>query len=102
MNQPNASTGAAAAAVDVCAPFAGVARLQVAEGDEVAVGQPVAVVEAVKLEAAVVAPCPGVVAHVAAADYADVAGGDAVARITPADAADAPAPGRDGSEDGEA
>lgn len=83
MSQPHDTTGPAAEGVDVHAPFAGVARLQVAEGDRVAVGQPVAVVEAVKLEAAVVAPCPGVIIDAASADYADVAGGDVLVRIAP-------------------
>ena len=45
--------------VDVCAPFAGVVRWEVAEKDSVTTGQVIAVVEAVKLEAPVLAPCPG-------------------------------------------
>lgn len=71
-------------AVVVCAPFAGVARLQVAEGDEVAPGTPVAVVEAVKLEAPVQAPCPGTVAKILVDDFADVSGGDPLLLLAPA------------------
>nr|WP_295624659.1 acetyl-CoA carboxylase biotin carboxyl carrier protein subunit [uncultured Corynebacterium sp.] len=67
----------------VCAPFAGVARLQVAVGDEVAAGTAIAVVEAVKLEAPVQAPCPAVVATIAVDDFADVSGGDPLVTLTP-------------------
>ncbi|MCA1942527.1 MAG: pyruvate carboxylase, partial [Yonghaparkia sp.] len=45
----------------VAAPFMGVVTLQVAEGDRVAVGQPVATIEAMKMEAAITAPVAGVV-----------------------------------------
>lgn len=72
------------AEVAVHAPFAGVARALVAPGAEVAAGEAIAVVEAVKLEAPVVAPCPGTVAEALPGDFADVAGGDVLARIRPA------------------
>ncbi|OFJ57930.1 acetyl-CoA carboxylase biotin carboxyl carrier protein subunit [Corynebacterium sp. HMSC076C10] len=70
--------------VDVCAPFAGVVRWEVAEKDSVTTGQVIAVVEAVKLETPVLAPCPGTVAEVAADQFVDVEGGQLLARITPA------------------
>lgn len=69
--------------VDVCAPFAGVVRWEVVENDSVTTGQVIAVVEAVKLEAPVVAPCPGTVAEVAAGQFVDVEGGQLLARIDP-------------------
>lgn len=79
MSETNGDDGA----VVVCAPFAGVARLQVAEGDDVTAGAPVAVVEAVKLEAPVPAPCPATVASVLVEDFSDVSGGDALVTLTP-------------------
>lgn len=82
MSESNGGTGP----VVVCAPFAGVARLEVAVGDEVAAGATVAVVETVKLEAPVQAPCPAVVAAVLVGDFSDVSGGDALLELTPAGA----------------
>ena len=69
--------------VDVCAPFAGVVRWEVAENESVTTGQVIAVVEAVKLEAPVVAPCPGTVAELAVGQFVDVEGGQLLARIAP-------------------
>ena len=69
--------------VNVCAPFAGVVRWEVAEKDSVTTGQVIAVVEAVKLEAPVLAPCPGTVAEVGAGQFVDVEGGQLLARIDP-------------------
>jgi len=45
----------------IAAPFMGVVTLQVAEGDRVEVGQPVATIEAMKMEAAITSPVAGVV-----------------------------------------
>jgi len=45
----------------IAAPFMGVVTLQVAEGDRVEVGQPVATIEAMKMEAAITSPIAGVV-----------------------------------------
>lgn len=89
MSETNGDDGA----VVVCAPFAGVARLQVAEGDDVTTGLPVAVVEAVKLEAPVPAPCPATVAKVLVEDFSDVSGGDPLLMLTPKDAPAAGAAG---------
>lgn len=58
----------------VAAPFHGHASLLVRPGQRVEVGQVLARVEAVKLEAAVTAPVGGVVERVAAGG--DVDGGD--------------------------
>lgn len=58
------------------APFAGIVRYHVTEGQAVATGDTLATVEAVKLEAPVVAPGPGVVGKLGAGDFQDVLGGD--------------------------
>ncbi|BBY57394.1 pyruvate carboxylase [Mycolicibacterium sarraceniae] len=60
----------------VAAPFAGVVTLAVAEGDAVSVGQTVATIEAMKMEAAITATKAGVVGRVAVARTAQVEGGD--------------------------
>lgn len=65
----------------ICAPFAGIVRYLVQPGDTVDTGQPLAMVETVKLEAPVLAPGPGVVTALAFEDFADVTGGDAVMEV---------------------
>ncbi|MGY1631994.1 pyruvate carboxylase [Geodermatophilus sp. SYSU D01186] len=60
----------------VAAPFAGVVTLQVAEGDSVAAGQPVATIEAMKMEAAITAPAAGTVQRLAIGSVQQVEGGD--------------------------
>ncbi|MGD7003320.1 acetyl-CoA carboxylase biotin carboxyl carrier protein subunit [Corynebacterium halotolerans] len=60
----------------ICAPFAGIVHYRVAAGARVDTGEELAVVEAVKLEAPVFAPGPGVVAHLHREDFADVVGGE--------------------------
>lgn len=75
--------------VEVYAPFAGVLHLQVKTMQTVSVGDPVAVVEAVKLEAPVPAPCSGVVTSIFAAPFHDVSGGDLLMTIAPSTSADA-------------
>lgn len=60
----------------ICAPFAGIVHYRVAAGDRVDTGDPLATVEAVKLEAPVLAPGPGVVDTLHLADFSDVLGGD--------------------------
>ena len=47
-----------------------------AEGDQVAAGQTVATIEAMKMEAAITAPTAGTVARVAVSETAQVEGGD--------------------------
>ena len=51
----------------IAAPFAGVVTVSVTEGDEVTVGQTIATIEAMKMEAAITAPKAGVVTRVAVA-----------------------------------
>jgi len=60
----------------VAAPFAGVVTVGVSAGDEVDVGQTIATIEAMKMEAAITAPKAGKVDRVAVAATAQVEGGD--------------------------
>ncbi len=60
----------------VAAPFGGVVTLKVAAGDLVAEGDPVATIEAMKMEATVSAPVAGRVERVAISGQAQVEGGD--------------------------
>ncbi|RFU22059.1 pyruvate carboxylase [Geodermatophilus marinus] len=60
----------------VAAPFAGVVTLQVAEGDAVEAGRPVASIEAMKMEAAITAPVAGTVQRLAIGEVQQVEGGD--------------------------
>ncbi|AKT51463.1 pyruvate carboxylase [Arsenicicoccus sp. oral taxon 190] len=60
----------------VPAPFAGVVTLAVAEGDEVAAGDQVATIEAMKMEAAITTPVGGRVARLAIGATQAVEGGD--------------------------
>ncbi|MGP6174923.1 biotin/lipoyl-containing protein [Corynebacterium sp. A21] len=60
----------------ICAPFAGIVHYRVAQGTRVNTGDELATVEAVKLEAPVLAPGPGIVGTLKLADFADVIGGE--------------------------
>ncbi len=60
----------------VAAPFAGVVTLSVAEGDSVEVGQTVATIEAMKMEASITAQRGGTVARLAIGQVQQVEGGD--------------------------
>ena len=60
----------------VAAPFAGVVTLQVGEGDEIAAGDTVATIEAMKMEAAITAPAGGTVRRLAINAVQQVEGGD--------------------------
>jgi pyruvate carboxylase len=60
----------------VPAPFAGVVTLQVSEGDQVSAGQPVATIEAMKMEAGITAPRDGIVARLAINTVQQVEAGD--------------------------
>lgn len=62
--------------MDIFAPFAGYVRFQVEDGQRVATGDRLAVVEAIKVEAPVVAPGPGMVKLGAVKDFSAVNGGD--------------------------
>ena len=65
----------------IYAPFAGVVRYTVADGDEVTAGAQVAVVEAIKLESPVLSPAQGVVKRTQNEDFVDVHGGDELLEI---------------------
>jgi pyruvate carboxylase len=60
----------------VAAPFAGVVTVGVEVGEEIAAGQTVGTIEAMKMEAAITAPKAGVVERVAVSATAQVEGGD--------------------------
>ena len=68
----------------VAAPFSGVVTLKVAVGDTVTAGQPVASIEAMKMEAAITAPIDGVIERLAIAETAQVDAGDLLVVIRPA------------------
>lgn len=60
----------------IAAPFAGVVTVGVSVGDQVSVGQTIASIEAMKMEAPITAPKDAVVARVAVSSTAAVEGGD--------------------------
>ncbi|NLW99101.1 MAG: pyruvate carboxylase, partial [Actinomycetales bacterium] len=60
----------------VAAPFAGVVTPQVAEGDEVAAGDVVATIEAMKMEASITTSQAGTVSRLAIGGRQQVEGGD--------------------------
>ena len=60
----------------IAAPFAGVVTVSVAAGDQVAAGQTIATIEAMKMEAAITAPKAGQVSRIAVSATAQVEGGD--------------------------
>jgi pyruvate carboxylase len=66
----------------VGAPFAGAVTLRVSEGDVVEAGQPVATIEAMKMEAAITAPVAGTVQRVAIGPVQQVEGGDLLVVLT--------------------
>lgn len=65
----------------IYAPFAGVVRFLVADGQHVTTGDELAIVEAAKLEAPVLAPGPGLVVRSQHEDFVDVHGGDELLSI---------------------
>jgi pyruvate carboxylase len=68
----------------VAAPFAGVVTLQVVEGTHVEVGQPVATIEAMKMEATITASVAGVVRRLAVTKTQAVDAGDLILVVEPA------------------
>ena len=74
----------ATVAGQVAAPFSGVVTLQVAEGDTVIVGQSVASIEAMKMEAAITASIAGIVRRLAIPRTQQVDAGDLLVVIEPA------------------
>lgn len=68
-------------AMQIHAPFAGIVRYHVRVGQRVDTGDVLATVEAVKLEAPVAAPGPGVVSSLSRGDFTDVQGGDVLLEV---------------------
>ncbi|RLK49676.1 pyruvate carboxylase [Microbacterium telephonicum] len=68
----------------VAAPFSGVVTLKAAVGDAVTAGQPVASIEAMKMEAAIAAPIDGVVERLAVGGTSPVEAGDLLLVVRPA------------------
>ena len=68
----------------VAAPFSGVVSLKVDVGASVRAGEPVASIEAMKMEAAITAPVDGVIERLAIASTQQVDAGDLLVVITPA------------------
>jgi len=68
----------------VAAPFSGVVSLKVEAGDAVRAGEPVASIEAMKMEAAITAPVDGVVDRLAIGATQQVDAGDLLVVIRPA------------------
>ncbi|KAB2342144.1 pyruvate carboxylase [Actinomadura rudentiformis] len=66
----------------VAAPFDGSVTLRVAKGDEVAAGDVVATIEAMKMEAAITAPVGGTVARLAVPEVTPVQAGDLLIVVT--------------------
>jgi len=60
----------------IAAPFSGVVTLKVAEGDTVDAGQPIASIEAMKMEAAITSPVAGTVKRLAIRATQQVEAGD--------------------------
>jgi len=65
----------------VAAPFSGTVTLRVGEGDQVELGQPVATIEAMKMEAAITAPVSGSVKRLAFLATTQVEAGDLILEI---------------------
>ena len=65
------------------APFAGVVSLKVEVGATVAAGEPVASIEAMKMEAAITSPITGRVERVAISSTQQVEAGDLLVVVTP-------------------
>ncbi|MFT4213542.1 MAG: pyruvate carboxylase [Microbacterium sp.] len=69
----------------IAAPFSGVVSVKVAAGDRVSAGQPVASIEAMKMEAAITAPVDGVVERLVVSGTSPVEAGDLLLVIRVAD-----------------
>jgi pyruvate carboxylase len=68
---------------EVAAPFAGVVTLQVVEGTAVALGQPVATIEAMKMEATITSNIAGIVKRLAIGKTQSVESGDLILVVEP-------------------
>ncbi len=68
----------------IAAPFSGVVTIKARVGDTVKAGQPIASIEAMKMEAAITAPVEGVVERIAIAETQQVDAGDLLVVLRPA------------------
>ena len=68
---------------EVAAPFAGVVTLQVVEGTTVALGQPIATIEAMKMEATITSNIAGIVRRLAISKTQSVESGDLILIVEP-------------------
>ena len=80
----------------VAAPFRGSVNVSVAEGDVVAAGDTVAVIEAMKMESSISAPVSGTVISISAAPGALLEPGDLIAEIRPTGRSGSPESTHDG------
>jgi pyruvate carboxylase len=62
----------------VAAPLTGIVTVQVGEGDEVGEGQPIAIIEAMKMESTITAPLAGTVVRVPAKSGGRMEQGDLI------------------------
>ncbi|WP_026374147.1 pyruvate carboxylase [Agrococcus lahaulensis] len=84
VDKPQAEKADASVPGQVAAPFAGAVTVKVAEGDELAAGDPVATIEAMKMEAAITTPVAGTVERLALSGTTPVEAGDLIAVVRPA------------------
>jgi len=68
----------------IAAPFSGVVTLKIGVGDTVSAGQPVASIEAMKMEAAITVAIDGVVDRLAIGETQQVEAGDLLVVVRPA------------------
>ena len=80
----------------VAAPFRGAVNVSVSEGDQVAAGDTIAVIEAMKMESSISAPVTGTVISITAAPGALLEPGDLIAEIRPAGRSASPESEHDG------
>ncbi|MGM1030183.1 MAG: pyruvate carboxylase [Actinomycetota bacterium] len=84
VDKPKAEKADASAPGHVAAPFAGAVTVKVAEGDTVAAGDPIATIEAMKMEAAITTSVAGTVERMALTGTTPVEAGDLIAVVRPA------------------
>ncbi len=84
VDKPKAEKADASVPGHVAAPFAGAVTVKVAEGDTLAAGDPVATIEAMKMEAAITTPVAGTVERMALTGTTPVEAGDLIAVVRPA------------------
>ena len=84
VDKPQVEKADASVPGQVAAPFAGAVTVKVAEGDVLAAGDPVATIEAMKMEAAITTPVAGTVQRLALSGTTPVEAGDLIVVVQPA------------------